>query len=429
MTKRILTKELPGRVGERVHLGGWMHTLRRMGGVTFLVIRDRCGLAQAVLDDAAPLDGCQPETVLALTGTICAEPRARGGVELRDLSVEIISPVREALPFELNKGPLKANLSTFLDHASVGLRHPAKQATFRLASAILDAFGAWMRAHGFTQITTPKIVGAATEGGANMFGIEYFDRRAYLAQSPQLYKQVMVGVFERVFEIGHAYRAEPHDTARHLNEYLSLDMEMGFIEDHHDVMRVLSEVLRHILGTLAQDYAPDLAMLGARLPDLGDVPVISFTEAQDLLATRYGEEPDQADLSPSQERSLCRWAEAEHGSEWVFVTGYPTAHRPFYTMPDSAHPEQSNSFDLLCRGTELVTGGQRIHEYGQLRSSLRARGYDEAGFEGYLEAFRYGMPPEGGFAIGSERLLARFLGVENVREVTLFPRAVNRLTP
>ena len=429
MTQRKLTNELSGKVGERVQLRGWMQTLRRMGGVAFLVVRDRSGSAQAVLDDAALLDGCLPETVLALTGTVCEEPRARGGVELHDVTVEIISPVHEALPFELNKGPLKANLDTYLDHAAVGLRHPAKQATFRLASAILGAYASWMRAHGFTQITTPKIVGSATEGGANVFGIEYFDRRAYLAQSPQLYKQVMVGVFERVFEIGHAYRAEPHDTARHLNEYLSLDMEMGFIRDHHDIMRTLTEVLRHILGTLEQDHAPDLAVLGARLPPLGDVPVISFAEAQELLATCYGEVQDEADLSPSQERSLCHWATAEHHSDWVYVIGYPTAHRPFYTMPDPAHPAHSNSFDLLCRGAELVTGGQRIHEYAPLLAALHARGYDEAGFGGYLEAFRYGMPPEGGFAIGSERLLARFLGVENVREVTLFPRDMNRLTP
>ncbi|MDP9382716.1 MAG: OB-fold nucleic acid binding domain-containing protein [Chloroflexota bacterium] len=250
--ERALATELPGRVGERVKLQGWMHALRRMGGVSFLQLRDGSGTAQAVLDDTGALDGLLPETVLALCGTVVTEPRARSGVELRNAEVEVISPVREPLPFEINKGPLKANLDTYLDHAPVGLRHPAKRATLRLGSTILRAYGDWMRSHGFTQISTPKLVGAATEGGANLFAIEYFDRRAYLAQSPQLYKQVMVGVLERVFEVGHAYRAEPHYTTRHLNEYVSLDMEMGFIADHTDVMRALTEVLRYVLVWISQ---------------------------------------------------------------------------------------------------------------------------------------------------------------------------------
>lgn len=412
-----------------MRLQGWMHALRRMGGVSFLLLRDRSGVAQAVLEDPGPVDGLLPETVLAVSGAVAAEPRARGGVELRDVEVEVLSPVREPLPFEINKGPLKANLDTYLDHSPVGLRHPAKRAAFRLAGAILEAYAEWMRAHGFAQITSPKLVGASTEGGANVFPVDYFGRPAYLAQSPQLYKQIMVGVFERVFEIGHAYRAEPHYTTRHLNEYLSLDMEMGFIKDHTDVMRVLTEVLRFIIGTLEQDRAPDLETVGARLPALGDVPVLDFAEAQELLLGRYNLEPDPEDLSPAQERALCRWAVEEQGSEWVYVTGYPTAHRPFYTMPDPARPERSRSFDLLLRGSELVTGGQRIHDYGQLLDAIRSRGYREESFAPYLEAFRYGMPPEGGFAIGSERLLARIIGAENIREVALFPRDVDRLSP
>lgn len=427
--ERTLTHELPHKVGERVRMEGWLHALRRMGGVSFLQLRDHAGLAQAVLEDASPLDGLLPETVLALEGTVAAEPRARAGVELRGVQVEIVSPVGEPLPFEINKGPLKANLDTYLDHAPVGLRHPAKQAAIRLGAAILGAYAGWMRAEGFTQVSTPKLVGAATEGGANLFAVAYFDRTAYLAQSPQLYKQILVGALERVFEIGRAYRAEPHYTTRHLNEFVSLDMEMGFIRDHTDVMAVLTGVLRHILAALERDHAGDLEALNVRLPALGDVPVLDFAEAQELLARRYGEAPAPDDLSPAQERALCRWAAEEHGSEWVFVTGYPTAHRPFYTMPDPVRPERSNSFDLLFRGVELVTGGQRIHEYTRLREAIRARGLGEEGFAAYLEAFRYGMPPEGGFAMSLERLLARLLGAENVREVALFPRDVNRLAP
>lgn len=427
--ERTLAAEIPQKVGQRVELRGWMHTLRRMGGVAFLMLRDRSGLAQAVVDDTSHLAGCLPETVLSVVGTVREEPRARLGAELREVQVEVLAPVAEPLPFEINKGPLKANLDTYLDHAPAGLRHPARQATFRLASAILGAYGDWMRAHGYTQITTPKLVGASTEGGANLFELDYFGRPAYLAQSPQLYKQMMVGVLERVFETGHAYRAERHYTTRHLNEYLSLDMEMGFIEDHTDVMRALIEVLRYMFGRLGEEHSQDVGLAGARVPSVQDVPVVDFLEAQTLLYSRYGEEPDEDDLSPSQERALCRWAEEEHASELVFVTGYPTSKRPFYTMPDPAYPARSRSFDLLFRGSELVTGGQRINDYEQLVGAMRGRCYNVDRFASYLEAFRYGMPPHGGFAIGSERLLARLIGAENVREATLFPRDVNRLAP
>ncbi len=426
---RTLTKELPGRVGQQVRVEVWLHAYRRLGGIDFLVLRDRAGTAQAVLERTDSLKGCLPESVLALTGTVAEEPRARAGVELRDVVVEVLSPVHEPLPFDINKGQLKTHLDTYLDHASVGLRHPAKQATFRLASAILGAYGGWMRKHGYTQVSTPKLVGASTEGGANLFKLDYFGRPAYLVQSPQLYKQVLVGVFERVFEIGHAYRAERHYTTRHTNEYLSLDMEMGFIRDHTEVMMVLTEVLSYIFECLREEHANDLELAGARLPSVEDVPVVRFEEAQELLHSQYGEARDPDDLSPSQERALCRWAKEEHNSEWVFVTGYPTAKRPFYTMPDPKKPERSRSFDLLFRGSELVTGGQRIHDYEQLRGAIRSRGYKEEGFTGYLEAFRYGMPQEGGFAIGSERLLARLVGVENIRDTMLFPRDVGRLTP
>lgn len=428
MVERALTQELPLRVGERVCLQGWMHALRRMGGVSFLLLRDRTGTAQAVMDHPEVLDGLLPETVLTLHGTVVTEPRARAGVELREVEVEVLAPVREPLPFELNKGPLKANLDTYLDHAPLGLRHPSRQAALRLGATLVGAYSDWMRAHGFTQISTPKIVSSATEGGANLFEISYFDRQAYLAQSPQLYKQIMVGVLERVFEIGHAYRAEHHYTTRHLNEFLSLDMEMGFIQDHTDVMQVLTKVLRHILAVLEEDHASELRTLGVTLPRLDQVPVVDFEEAQELLASRYGEAINEDDLSPSQERALCQWA-TEQGSEWVYVTGYPTSHRPFYTLPDPAHPQRTRSFDLLFRGSELVSGSQRIHEYEQLRQAIHSRGFDEKGFTFFLEAFRYGMPPEGGFALGAERLLARLIGAENVREVTAFPRDVTRLTP
>ncbi len=415
-------------------MAGWLHRLRRLGGISFLVLRDGFGLFQAVIDDVdelAKLRNALPESVIEMEGIVIAEPQAPGGLELHDCWVRVITPVTEILPFELNKKVLKPGLDIFLEHAPVGLRHPRKQATFRLFSAVLVAFREYLTSEGFTEIQTPKLVGTATEGGANVFPVSYFGQQAYLAQSPQLYKQIMVGVFERVYEVGPVFRAEPHDTSRHTNQYTSLDAEMGFIKDHTDVMAVLTGVVRHIFETLRRCHAGDLALLGAQVPVVGQqIPVVKFRQAQQIILERFGEDcRDEADLSPQHERWLCRWAQKEHGSELLFVTHYPAAKRPFYTMPDPKDPEHTHSFDLLFRGTEIVTGGQRVHSCPQLLSHIKRWGLDAAGFGGYLEAFRYGMPPHGGFGMGAERLLQMIVGAGNLRETTLFPRDMKRLSP
>jgi nondiscriminating aspartyl-tRNA synthetase len=304
-------------------------------------------------------------------------------------------------------------------------------APLSVAAASMTGFRAVLRERGFVEIQTPKIVAAATESGANVFALDYFGRPAYLAQSPQLYKQMMVGVFERVFEVGPVFRAEPHDTPRHLNEYVSLDVEMGFIADHTTVMALLTEVLRAMLATLRAEAGEALALLRLDLPPVPPtIPVLHFAEAQALIAAATGEDPrDEPDLAPAHERWLGDWARREHGSEFLFVTGYPMVKRPFYTHPDPERPAFSRGFDLLFRGLELVTGGQRLHRHADYLAALAARGLDPAPLAGYLDAFRYGMPPHGGFAIGLERWVARLTGVANVREVTLFPRDMQRLTP
>jgi nondiscriminating aspartyl-tRNA synthetase len=432
--QRIRTIEAKGLVGQRVRMVGWLHRLRQLGGINFLLLRDGSGLFQAVIDDPAVLSELkevQPESVIEVEGMVVAEPQAPDGAELHDCRVCVITPVTETLPFELNKKVLKPGLDVFLDHASVGLRHPLKQATFRLFGGILAAFREYLSSQGFAEIQSPKLVGTATEGGANVFSVEYFGRKAYLAQSPQLYKQVMVGVFERVFETGPVFRAEPHDTARHINQYTSLDAEMGFIEDHTDVMRVLTGVVRHIFEVLRDRYAQQLALLDSRVPAVGDaIPAIKFREGQQVIYERYGEDcRGEDDLAPQHERWLCEWAQQEHGSELLFVTHYPTAKRPFYTMPAAGDPDHTNSFDLLCRGTEIVTGGQRVHRFDQLLAHIARWGLTTDGFEGYLEAFRYGMPPHGGFGLGAERLLQTIVGATNLRETTLFPRDIKRLAP
>ena len=432
--QRIRTTGARDLVGQRVRMAGWLHRLRKLGGISFLVLRDGYGMFQAVIDDAAVLAGLadvQPESVIEVEGMVVAEAQAPGGLELHNCQVRLITPVRETLPFEINKKVLKPGIDVFLDHAPVGLRHPVKQATFRLFAGILAGFRRYLSGEGFTEIQTPKLVGTATEGGANVFPVKYFGETAYLAQSPQLYKQVMVGVFERVFETGPVFRAEPHDTTRHINQYTSLDAEMGFIRDHTDVMRVLTGVVRHIFDSLRERYAQELEAVGARAPVVGEaIPAIAFREAQQIILDRYGEDcRGENDLAPQHERWLCQWAEEEHGSELLFVTYYPAAKRPFYTMPATGDPEHTHSFDLLCRGTEIVTGGQRVHSYAQLLEHIERWGLTTVGFEGYLQAFRYGMPPHGGFGMGAERLLQTTVGATNLRETTLFPRDIKRLAP
>ncbi|WP_439377101.1 aspartate--tRNA(Asn) ligase [Amycolatopsis lexingtonensis] len=404
MSSRILTAELPRHVGARVRVAGWVHRRRRLKSVTFVVVRDRSGTAQVVLRGAAPPE----ETVVEVHATVTANPRAPGGVELTSPELRTLGEAGQPPPFDLYRPAVTASLPTILDHAPVALRHPALKARFAAAADSVRGFRSTLDALGFTEVHTPKIVASATESGANVFGIDYFGRPAYLAQSPQFFKQALVGVFERVYEVGPVFRAEPHDTARHLAQYTSLDVELGFISDHRDVMAVLREVLA--------------GMAGEHVTVPAEIPEIHFAEALDFL----GVPVDEPDLAPAHERALSAWALREHGSEFLFVTGYPMAKRPFYTHPDPARPGYSNSFDLLFRGLELVTGGQRLHRHADYLAVL---GDDAPRYADYLRAFAHGMPPHGGFAIGLERWTARLFGAANVREVTLFPRDLHRLTP
>ena len=432
--ERVWTTDLHRHAGERVRLAGWLHRLRRLSQVSFLVLRDGKGLAQVVAEEPALIERLAQihhESVLLVEGLAVAEPQAPGGVEIHQPTVEVLSPADSPPPLDLFRPALKVQLPTLLDLAPLALRHPRRRALFRLAAASLAGFRATLESLGFVEIQTPKIVGTATESGANVFTIDYFGRPAYLAQSPQFYKQMMVGVFERVFEVGPVFRAEPHDTPRHLNEYVSLDVERGFIRDHTTVMEILRQVLGGMTAALAEEAADALALLGVAPPDVpGSIPAIHFADAQELIARETGEDPrGEPDLAPGHERWLGDWARREYGSDFLLVTGYPMVKRPFYTHPDPWRPVFSNSFDLLFRGVELVTGGQRLHRYADYLAALSARGLDPEPLAGYLEAFKYGMPPHGGFALGLERWVARLAGVANIRETTLFPRDLHRLTP
>jgi nondiscriminating aspartyl-tRNA synthetase len=339
--------------------------------------------------------------------------------------------VAEPPPIDLFRPALKAQLPTLLDYAPLTLRHPRRRAYIQLAAAAMHGFRETLRAKGFVEVQTPKIVASATEGGANVFRVDYFGTAAYLAQSPQFYKQMLVGVFERVFEVGPVFRAEPHDTPRHLNEYVSLDIECGFIDDYTTIMRLLEEVLRGMLAAIRSEASAAIGLLGLELPHLpAHLPVIHFSDALELIFAQTGQDArGEPDLAPAHERWLGEWAEREYGSAFLFVVGYPMIKRPFYTHPDLARPGFSNSFDLLFRGLELVTGGQRLHHYSDYLAALAARELPREPFEGYLQAFKYGMPPHGGFAIGLERFIARLVGAHNIRETALFPRDTHRLTP
>jgi len=442
MISRVLSAELSKHIGERVTIAGWLHRRRELKSVTFLVIRDRAGLAQVVLpaSETSLASGTGPaseagpaseETVLQVEGLVVANPQAPGGAELTEPTLMMLSGPAEPPPFDLYRPAVTATLPTILDHAPTTLRHPLLRSGFEIAAASAAGFRAGLDAAGFTEIFTPKIVESATEGGANVFRIDYFGRPAYLAQSPQFYKQAMVGVFERVYEVGPVFRAEPHDTGRHLAQYTSLDAELGFITDHFDVMPVCRDAVAGMVDSVRERASSATQLLGATLPTVpAEIPHIQFAAAMEMLSRASGEDvTGEDDLAPAHERWLCQWAEREHGSELLFVTGYPLTSKPFYTHPDPARPQYSNGFDLLFRGTEIVTGGQRLHRHEDYLAALAARGLDPAPFAGYLQVFRHGMPPHGGFAIGLERWTAQLTGAANVRQVTLFPRDLHRVSP
>ena len=441
--ERVLARDLGSRPdGVPAVLAGWVHRRRMLASVTFLVLRDRSGLAQVVVKDPATIEQVRAlpeETVVEVSGTVRHSATAPGGAELTEPVVGALTEPAVPPPVELWRPHFGAGLPTHLDHAAVTLRHPRHRAAWQLASASMRGFRETLGALDFTEIATPKLVGTATESGSTVFTVDYFGRPAYLAQSPQLYKQMLVGVFERVFEIGPVFRAEPHDTVRHLAQYTSMDAELGFVRDHRDVLAVLREAVAGMVESIGTYAADAAALLGVDLPRVPDeFPVIHF---RDALA-RVGADPDEPDLSPAHERALGEWALATYGSDFLAVEGYPMAKRPFYTHPQVAPPPEcppndprrevgrySESFDLLFRGLELTTGGQRLHRPSDYVAAMERTGTDPALLGGYLDAFAHGMPPHGGFAIGLERWVARLTGAENVREVALFPRDLHRLAP
>ncbi|MFF4716895.1 aspartate--tRNA(Asn) ligase [Streptomyces eurythermus] len=422
-TARVLAAELPQHEGTTVEIRGWLHRRRALKNVTFLILRDRSGLAQVVVSGSSGSD-IPEETVLGIRGTVTANSQAPGGFELTSPQIEELSSRAEPSPIDVYRPTVTAGLPVILDHAPVALRHPSLRAPHEISAASVAGFRAALDALDFTEIHTPKVVSSATESGANVFALDWFGRPAFLAQSPQFFKQTAVGIFERVYETGPVFRAEPHDTARHLAQYTSLDAELGFITDHRDVMAVVRAAVAGMTAAVADKAEHAVELLGVKLPVVpAEIPQLHFADAMRMV------ESDEPDLAPAHERWLSEWALREHGSEFLFVTGYPMRKRPFYTHPEPGREEYSNSFDLLFRGLELVTGGQRLHRYEDYIAALAARGESTESYESYLSVFAHGMPPHGGFALGLERWTARLTEADNVRRATLFPRDLHRLTP
>ena len=419
-----------GLDGQRVRFHGAVHALRPMGGIVFLTLRMADGLLQCVCPPEGVPRGVCEECAVEVTGLVRPEERAPGGRELAAEGVEVLSRPFAPMPVPVAKRKLNLSLDTELSLRPVALRAERERAVFRIQAALCRAFREYLTGQGFTEIHTPKIVHAGAEGGSNIFRLDYFGKKAFLAQSPQFYKQTMVGVFERVFEAAPVFRAEKHATQRHLNEYTSLDFEMGYIRSFEEIMDMEAGFLRYAVDLLGRACARELALLGAELPRVEEIPAVPFDEAKRLAAETYGRPiRDPFDLEPEEEHNIGRYFNEKYGADFVFVTRYPSKKRPFYAMDDPADPRYTLSFDLLFRGVEVTTGGQRIHDYRQQVDKMRARGMEPEEFESYLMIHRHGMPPHGGLGIGLERLTMQLCGLDNVRRACLFPRDRTRLEP
>ena len=420
-------------LNQEVILEGAVHSIRNMGDVAFVILRRREGLFQTVVENEKAnlsVHDLKEAMTLRVKGILNEEERAPYGREIRIREVEILSTPAEPMPLAIDKWKLNTSLEAKLNLRPIALRNVQERSKFKIQEALTRAFRDFLYEQGFTEIHTPKIGARGAEGGANLFKFSYFHKPAVLAQSPQFYKQMMVGVFDRVFETGPVFRAEKHNTKRHLNEYTSLDFEMGYIDGFEDIMGMETGFLQYAMELLKKDYAKELQILKIELPKVDQIPAVRFDKAKELVSAKYNRKiRNPYDLEPEEEALIGRYFKEEYDADFVFVTHYPSKKRPFYAMDDPTDDKFTLSFDLLFHGLEVTTGGQRIHDYNQLKAKIAARGREEEGMEQYLDTFKHGMPPHGGLGIGLERLTMQLLGEENVREACLFPRDLNRLEP
>ena len=428
--RRVFIETIPASIEGHVRLKGWVYRLRVLGKTTFVILRDCSGEAQCVAATESLRDlHLKVEDTVEIYGPVRAEPRARTGCEVAIAEIRVLHRAGHNLPFQSAADLRSVGLETQIQYRPLALRNEAVGDIFRVQAALLESFRDALGRRHFTEIITSKIVGGGTEGGTNLFQIAYFDRVAYLAQSPQFYKEHGVAGFERVYETGHVYRAEPHASSRHLTEYYSLDVEFGFIDGPEDVIQLERELLTDIFQDLNREWAPVLSRYRQdALPSMLDVPCWEFEACLEMLRAEFGRADLSDDLDPEAERQLCERARRETGVSAVFVLGFPVSARPFYTAPRGTAGAAA-SFDLLFQGMEITTGGQRLHRREDLEAALRGRGIDPSNFESHLAIFDLGMPPHGGFAIGLERLTCQVLNLPNIRQAVLYPRDRYKLTP
>ena len=428
-------KDFSSHVNEEVVLKGMIHRIREMTGFAFVIVRTARDVVQCVYSpdfseyrmDERVVEGC----AVKILGKIVKDETREDRYEMQIHSIEVLSSPAEQMPIVINKKQLdNIPLDLNLNMRPVTLRNPKERAVFKIQEGIARGFREFLFTQGFTEIRTPKINAQGAEGGANIFKLDYFGKQVFLAQSPQFYKQMLVPIYERVFEVGPVFRAEHHDTSRHLNEYISMDFEMGFIDSFRDIMNMETGALIYIMDLLKREYAPELSLLSVSLPEITEIPTIKFMDAKEIITKKFKKKiTDYRDFEPEEEQILGKWAKQEFGSDFLFVTHYPSEKRPFYAMDDPEDPNYTLSFDLLFRGIEITTGGQRIHDYAQQIAKMRARGMNPDDFESYLMAHKYGMPPHGGLGLGFERITMHLLGFKNVRNASMFPRDINRVTP
>jgi len=426
--ERILIKNIAQAEGNEALIKGRVFNVRNLGNIVFLVVEDYTGTIQVVVDKSFEV---KTGDAVAITGLVKKDARAKSGFEMKGTKVDVVSKNIEEIPIDLSKDELNLNLNTLLDYRTLSVRHPKVQAIFKLYNILLKSYENVMREYDFVETKTPKLLGSATEGGANFFKVKYFEKEATLAQSPQFYKQIMVGALERVFEVGSVFRAEPHFTTRHVNEYIGLDAEMGFINDFRDVTKTLNAVLQKMFIEIEREGKPYLDLYGIELPKvLDEIPSFKLAEIKKIIKEEYGHEvAEGTDIDPHGEELAGKYAKEKFNSDFIFITHYPWSDRPFYTMPDKDNPGETCGFDLLYKGLEIASGGQRIHDYEELLANMKKKGIKPQGMEFYVDTFKYGIPPHGGWGMGSERIIKQMLNLESIKEAILFPRDVKRLIP
>jgi len=429
--KRLWIKDLKSNQDQQVTLYGWIHNIKKFKDFSFVYLRDRSGVIQMIVEEAFIPASLKLEASVRVNGSVNVNEKAPGGLEVMVSRLEIVGEAKyDLLPFSINGREMNASLDKQLDYRTISLRRIEKRAVFKVQQEIVQAYRNFLTSEGFTEIHTPKIIGIETEGGSDVFMLDYFGTRTFMAQSPQFYKQMMVGAgFERVFEIGAAYRAEPHSTWRHLNEYVSLDLEMGFIDSEEDIMNLEERLIKDMIVHLEKSCAEELALLKVKLPQVVSIPRIPLSEVQQILLEVYDKKSPVGNIDAEGEKLFAAYVKEKYQSDFVFLTKYPASKRPLYTMPDDQHEGMTKSFDLIFKGLEITTGGQRIHDYDQLVDNIIKFGGKPESFDFYLESFKYGMPPHGGLAIGLERITMMFLGLDNIRHATLLPRDINRVKP